>query len=134
MVSKWLVGEAQVNQSIVPMDLLPTVGKYGIQWPDICHCPVNGGPEFKVHALQPTCVEGVESIDQAVLSTTNGIPDPLPTWVCTCPDGESHLPNCPFDHCPVGQCHPMCAQVSGGTHVIGTESGEALFCHCPCHG
>lgn len=120
--AKWLKGEPQVNQSTCSLLLLPRLEGGEVQWPDVCRCPVNGGTTFELHELQANCVAGSESEVDA------------PAWHCTCPEGDEHLPNCPFDNCPVGQCHPMCAQVASGTHVIGHVSGEALYCHCPCHG
>ena len=135
-VPKWLQGEVQANQSVCPGPLLPTydIECGGVQWPDVCRCPVNGGPAFELHELQANCVAGVEQPELEATVTVNGVPEPPITWVCTCPNGAEHLPNCPFDNCPIGTCHPMCAQVVGGTHVIGHVSGEALYCRCPCHG
>lgn len=134
VAAKWLEGQSLVGQNTCPGPLLPKYGPHGIEWPDVCHCPVNGGAAMEVHELQSTCVHGVEHLEDQCRHVVDGVEQPPVTWVCTCPDNEAHLANCPFDHCPIGQCHPMCAQVTGGTHVIGHESGEALYCHCPCHG
>lgn len=133
------------NIEMCPPELYPTVHQYDtgelyLVFPDVCHCPVNGGPDMVVHlADDATCVQGVENLDNQCQMVVDGVEQPPLTWGCTCPDqptahwlagehieGEAHhLPNCPFDDCPVGTCHPMCTQVTG--------KGD-YFCHCPCHG
>ena|SRR3990170_7494622 len=135
-VSKWLRGEPQAGQSTCPGPLLPTYRlPYGVVWPDVCRCPANGGPTNELHELQNTCVGGVEHLEDQSRLIIGGIEQLPLTWCCTCPPtAEAHIEGCPFDNCPIGQCHPMCAQVNGGTHVMGHVSGEALYCHCPCHG
>jgi hypothetical protein len=114
-----------------PSELLPTIrqnmssGGVAIYWPDVCYCPVNGGPELKLHELQATC-----------LSQRGG--DDIIVW-CNCPNwappsqavntqiaSGDHVKGCAFDNCPLGTCHPMCSQVTG--------DANELWCHCPCHG
>lgn len=135
---------------LCPAELLPKCHQYPytgqlmVEFPDVCHCPVNGGPDFKVHLALATCIQGIEHLESQVEVTVEGVLEPPLTWGCTCPPGDdgqppvarwlaqghveglTHLPNCPFDNCPVGTCHPMCKQVTG------IESD--LYCHCPCHG
>lgn len=107
---------------VCPQSLLPTVrqnhasGGVVLEFPDVCHCPVNGGEAMAVHELQETCVAGIESAE------FNDAP-----WVCKCPDGANqHLEGCPFDDCTLGTCHPMCSQVTG--------DDWNFYCHCPRHG
>ena len=108
-LAQFLAQFTEAELATCPPDLLPKFGPYGLEWPDVCHCTINGGEARKVHAVQTNCntdeVEGV-----------------------CCPDtGTSdHAEGCPFDTCPIGQCHPLCYQVIG--------HGEDLYCHCPCHG
>lgn len=116
-----------------PSELLPTLrqnmasGGVAIDWPDVCYCPVNGGPELKVHELQPNCASINQSDDDVIPVWCN-----CPTWApplqavnTQCATGD-HSDGCPFDNCPLGTCHPMCSQVTG--------DANELWCHCPCHG
>ena len=126
---------------LCPPGLVPTVrqnlasGGVSIDWPDVCHCPVNGGPTFEVHELQLDCIDGSDV----------SLPfHELAGWGCNCPlatdgqplvaawlghgriEGSAHVAGCPFDDCPLGTCHPMCSQVTG--------DGQQTWCHCACHG
>lgn len=94
-----------------PQELLPTFGKWGLQWPDVCHCHATGGAKHTLHELTSSCLNANEEGDI--------------DWQCAC-SGEAHIDGCPFDMCPIAQCHPLCYQVLG--------HGEDLYCHCPCHG
>jgi len=117
---------------VCPKSLLPTVrqnhatGGVVLEFPDVCHCPVNGGAKFEVHELQDTCISGVERPEDQVKMVVEGVEPPPLTWFCTCPSGEAHLDNCPFDKCPIGSCHPMCSQATG--------DDQENYCSCPCHG
>jgi len=91
-----------------PTALLPTFEFGDIQWPDVCHCPANGGATFELHELQAPCTFRYGSEE-----------------FCNC-TGATHIEGCPFDVCPIAQCHPLCYQVLG--------HGEDIYCHCPCHG
>ena len=94
----------------MPDSLMPTIrrnaatGGVAIDWPDVCYCSTNGGPTNELHELQLSCVTEED---------------------CSCP-ASGHIKNCPWDTCPIGQCHPMCSQVTG--------DDQELWCHCPCHG
>ena len=105
---------------VCPSGLLPTVsqnmasGGVSLNWPDVCHCPVNGGASFEVHLWdEATCTSGCTSSEGDAINV-----------FCNC-DGD-HVATCPFDVCPIGTCHPMCSQAS--------HDGDTIYCHCACHG
>jgi hypothetical protein len=119
---------------VCPPELMPTVsqnmasGGLAIRWPDVCHCHVNGGATLELHALAPNCDPADGEFDRC--SCGQGLPANAnqSAWLqgtATSPT-SAHIDGCPFDTCPLAQCHPMCSQVTG--------DGQANYCHCPCHG
>ncbi len=117
----------KIMVEVCPPHLLPTVrqnmasGGVAIDWPDVCHCPTNGGATLEVHAVQESCISA--SVENELIQ-----------W-CGCPEGScnskhlsepGHVDGCPFDSCPLGTCHPMCSQATGDEFEV--------YCHCACHG
>lgn len=117
---------------VCPLELLPTIqqnmasGGVAIEWPDVCHCPVNGGPTFEVHKQSEGCMGSEPSHCDEIIVWCNCNPEPPSQAVNTQIASGDHIDGCPFDVCPIGTCHPMCSQVTG--------DDQGLYCHCPCHG
>lgn len=114
---------------VCPPELVPTVyqnmasGGLGINWPDVCHCVVNGGPTFEVHEVKDNCQLATGEGDECQCQEVEGSAS---RWLTGGMEPSHHVAGCPFDVCPLGQCHPMCSQV--------THDGQENWCHCPCHG
>lgn len=117
---------------VCPSELLPTLrqnmasGGVAIEWPDVCYCPVNGGPDLNVHQAQANCLSVLEAEGGDIIEYCKCPTQPpsqaLNTQIAT----GAHVEGCPFDNCPLGTCHPMCSQVTG--------DDRDHWCHCPCHG
>lgn len=107
---------------VCPQEFIPSCrqnmasGGLAVEWPDVCYCATNGG---QLHALQSTCVTE-ESCNCKKEDEKES------KWLTGHTEPSYHIDGCPFDVCPIAQCHPMCSQVTGDT--------QQNFCHCPCHG
>jgi hypothetical protein len=121
----------RIMVEVCPPELIPAVrqnmatGGVSIDWPDVCHCPVNGGPTLTVHKFQATCLSNRNTDFDIVEWCSCVHPEPQQAVNTMCATGD-HVDGCPFDVCPLGTCHPMCSQV--------TNDGSEVYCHCACHG